>query len=267
MIMGEKNKSGSNIHKLIILNIIIFFGCEKTDSVNDFNYGTVMDASGNNYKTIEIGSQIWMAENLRTLNFANGDEITLVYDPNIWQLGFGAVAVYPYDNVQGINSENEMINKYGLLYNFRAVQNSKGICPVGWRVPSDEDWDDLENYIIGNYNEITSDNIGNSLKSCRQSNSPLGGECSTSEHPFWRSHGEYHGLDLFGFSALPSGFRQNGGSFMGLGLDAYFWTSTFTAIDYQTIFPIHRQLKYESGKIIRDSLTVEFGFSIRCIKN
>jgi len=142
---------------------------------------TVTDIDGNVYPTLVIGEQEWMAENLRVTRYRNGDLLLFDQPFNIWQVSSEGLWAY-YDN----NPENGAV--YGKLYNWNAVANAKGLCPVGWRVPSDNDWQQLVEFV--DPNEWGNNNtLGTKLKSRRQVDSPLGSPWNTNEHPRWDSHG------------------------------------------------------------------------------
>lgn len=110
----------------------------------------------------------------------------------------GAYAIYPHDEAEGLNSEQEMAEAYGKLYNWYAVDDTRGLCPAGWRVPTNEEITALTDYIKGN---IQQDDAANVLKSGRQVNSPLGGDCDTEEHPRWNENQTHHGTDDLEFDA------------------------------------------------------------------
>ncbi len=200
-----------------------------------------------------------MAENLRVTKYNDGRSI-LQY-PNSGEISImedvsdkGRYGIYPYEQIEGIESEAEVIKAYGLHYNWYVVE-SKKLCPAGWRVPRLEDWEELFGYLTDTYDYI--DNwidVGVTLKSCRQADSPVNGDCNTSEHPRWNPDGvdywlldmqqtspdfEYPvsdaefiwplaGTDEFGFSALPAGkfsLNQLPGTFgsHGAGYLSAFW--------------------------------------------
>jgi uncharacterized protein (TIGR02145 family) len=190
-----------------------------TTLIEDGPAGTIADNEGNVYQTVYIGGKVWMTENLRTLHYNNGNTIPTNLNDSDWESTTnGACSIYPYNNefVSGINSDNEMRS---LLVFFITVchSDSRGICPSGWHVASDEDWDDLIKYITLK----NGTNISNHLKSCHQVNSPLGDNCTTTNHPRWNADIKYYGLDSYAFSALPSGGRNGGGSFVYLVLMAF----------------------------------------------
>lgn len=143
--------------------------------------GTVTDYDENVYNTVLIGDQCWMQSNLQTTHYDNGDPIITRLSNDYWMnTTSGAYAIYPHSQVEGINSDAEMVAAYGNLYNWYAVNDERRLCPEGWRVPSFDDWNQLRNFISGGWQQG-----GHQLKSCRQKNSPLGGDCDTNEHPRW----------------------------------------------------------------------------------
>ena len=231
---------------------------------DDTDEGTVTDIDGNVYPIIIIGDQEWLGSNLRTTTFADGTPIAGNLSNAEWHANTtGAWAVYPHDNIPGIDSEEEMLVAYGALYNWFAVNNPAGLCPEGWQVASDDDWTALTDYLINNYDWIAHGNAANVLKSCRQQNSPLGGNCETDLHPRWDAHGAHYGTDDFEFSGLPGGSRQTGGSYSLIGGTGYWWTST----EFSTLTVFYRDLDAAYGSVLRASTNRERGFSVRCVKS
>jgi len=218
---------------------------------------TVYDYDGNIYNTVLIGNQCWMASNLNTTRDANGI----------------SVIRYCYSNSE------DYCELYGGLYTWGTVMNGaasssanpsgvQGICPTGWHVPSDAEWTQLTNYLINTYVDITTDNVGNKLKSCRQVSSPLNGDCNTSQHPRWNSIATQFGTNDFGFSALPGGYRNNSGNYIYLGMRGYWWSATHhVPPSYSWL----RLLSYDNGYMIRDNglnyYYSSYGFSVRCIRD
>ena len=214
----------------------------------------VTDIDGNIYKTVWIGDQLWMAENLRTTRDSQGNPVT-----------------------RYCNNNDPYCELYGGLYDWETVMNGtassennpsgvKGICPTGWHVPSDDEWTQLVNYVVaqGYLNEP-----GNALKSCRQVNSPLGGDCNTSNHPRWNRDSEFHqhGFDKFGFSALPGGIRGVYGFTEG-GVFGGWWSAT----EYSSTNAWLRYMLYYSGDVSRHSGNVgtnnkAVGYSVRCVRD
>lgn len=203
---------------------------------SDGTTGSITDVEGNTYKTVYIGEQEWMAENLKVTKYNDESEILTDITETEWKENKeGAYGVYPhedkYDGVYGINSEEEMIEAYGLYYNWYAVDDERGLCPAGWRVASKADWDELVDYLVNVYNlhkDGLSENpegVGNALKSCLQVNSPQGGDCDVDEHPRWEWHSDHYGFDQFGFSALPSGGEAAYNDFRDIGNNGRWWLS------------------------------------------
>ncbi len=243
----------------------------KPDNGHSIEYGTVTDIDGNEYVTVILGDQEWMTENLRTTKYSDGSLIYYLEDNTEWSnTKSGAMAVYPHDggvhedDIEGIESDEEMADAYGKLYNWYAVDDTRGLCPAGWVAPSDDDWTQLREYLIDNYDDIKPDNIGQALKSCRQVESPEGGNCDTEEHPRWNISDEAFGKDIFGFSALPSGYRYPNGAYYHIGDYAKFWTADETATSG---FARRRYIRRGSNKLYEGVDMNNNGFSVRCIKD
>lgn len=197
--------------------------------------GTLLDVDGNLYQTVTIGSLEWMAENLKTSRYIDTSEITTGLDDSDWAvISSGAYAVYDHQlpSSQGIESPEEMVAAYGKLYNWYAVADERSLCPGGWRIPDQADWDNLMAYLSDQHNvpnTNTPDGAGNALKAARQSGHPWGGEHDVEDHPRWNAHGIHYGSDIVGFSALGGGYRHAEGGFYALGGTACFWYSTGNA--------------------------------------
>lgn len=216
---------------------------------------TVEDADGNVYGVQQIGDQLWMAENLRVTTYRDGTPLPTLTNPNWFATSEGAYAIYPNGGVDGIDSDEELVEAYGALYNWHAVHDERGLCPVNWHIPTDQDWTDLAEFIGGS-------DIGNKLKDCRQEDSPLGGNCNTNEHPRWSSHDTHHGTDEFGFSVLPAGRRDAGGTYVFLGTEAWLWSSSESSDEDA----FSRRLINQSGDFIKNSDSDKrLGLSVRCI--
>ncbi|HRW62201.1 MAG TPA: FISUMP domain-containing protein [Bacteroidales bacterium] len=158
--------------------------------------GTVTDIDGNIYKTIKIGNQEWMAENLKVIRFQNGDPIYQAKSEDDWY-NYGSGPVWCiYEN------NDEYGKKYGRIYNWAAVTDSRGLAPEGWRIPNDADWDALADFLGGF--KIA----GIKLKSTTDWNDYRGG---TNES---------------GFNGLPGGRKAINNTFYDMGNAAYFYSSS-----------------------------------------
>jgi len=213
----------------------------------------VSDIDGNTYNTVLIGEQCWMKENLKTTTYRNGIPIPNVVDSLQWgSITYGAYAWY----------ENDISWKepYGALYNWFTGIDTNELCPEGWHVPSYDECIVLTDFIGGWIPPH-----GDMLKSCRQVNSPLSGDCLTSEHPRWEAYGDYYGTDDFGFSGLPGGNRYYEDHFIFIGKVGGFWTSTLfegvqNAARVMVLFSNY-DLVAHSYRHHND------GFSVRCLKD
>jgi uncharacterized protein (TIGR02145 family) len=201
----------------------------------NLNYGSMTDQDGNVYKTIIIGGQTWMAENLKTRHYRNGNTISVVIDPISWRLlTTGATSWY--------NNDSTTYNcPYGRLYNWYAVADSRNLCPTGWHVPTDAEFRTL------------STNLGGV--------SIAGGRMKTTDTLYWLTPNG--GADnSSGWSGLPSGIRSGvDGQFYGGSQSGFYWelSSPFTAW--------YRYLDSNTSEIIRDNGGKTDGRVVRCIKD
>lgn len=210
-----------------------------------------VDIDGNTYRTVIIGTQEWMAENLKVTRYRNGTEIDYPGENNdLWYLNNGGAYAWYNNNI-------EWKNIYGGLYNYYAVVNQNGLCPEGWHVPSSEEWNQLIHYIGG-----PDTTTGNRLKSCRQVDAPVQ-ECHTGIHPRWDWDVNNHGTDHYGFSAVPAGYRGVEGAYTGMGQNAEFWTSSEIGSGRAWA----RIILNTDGRVITDDGYMKKGISVRCLKS
>ncbi|HPG39199.1 MAG TPA: FISUMP domain-containing protein [bacterium] len=208
--------------------------------------GFVSDYDGNVYKTIKIGNQWWMAENLRVKHYCNGEPIAHVTADSVWRyLKNGA---YCYYNNDGSNAAD-----FGALYNWFAVADNRKLAPAGWHVPTDDDWKQLELYM-----GINPGVINLNLRGFDE-----GGKLKQAGTDYWLSPNE-GATNASRFSALPGGGRR-GYTFHHKNVYAYFWTSSEE--DERSSFG--RRLSYNDKKIERlySYESKISGFSVRCIKD
>ncbi|ARM30476.1 fibrobacter succinogenes major paralogous domain-containing protein [Prosthecochloris sp. HL-130-GSB] len=183
-------------------------------------------------ESITIGDQIWMVSNLNVTRFRNGDAITEINDPTQWRHQASAGRC----SIPGQNDD-----KTGKLYNWYAVTDSRGLAPEGWRIPNEEDWCTLIEYLGG------MNSAGGALKQHHDNHwkSPNAGANNKS-----------------GFSALPAGMRTLYGDFMYHNTHCYFWSSTPLNDKHARVF----SLNYFDPSIHETSCPFGTGASIRCIK-
>lgn len=208
--------------------------------------GTIADIDGNIYNYITIGNQTWMMENLKTTKYINGDLIAEVADINTWKsLTTGAFCNY---NNNIANSE-----KYGKLYNWFAVNDTRKIAPLGWHIPTADEWRQLLSYI----NTKTE-----GLKS-------LAAKTDWTESSIVNSVGNDLTLNnSTGFSALPSGTRSNDGSFNNINKSSIWWSATGSSVNNNS-FAWFFGFEYTTNSgsyTINDNPRVS-GYSIRCIRD
>ncbi|MBK3520031.1 fibrobacter succinogenes major paralogous domain-containing protein [Carboxylicivirga marina] len=173
----------------------------------DLKYGNVEDIDGNVYKTIQIGEQVWMAENLKTTRYQNGDTIEHVTDLSRWGHFHNNTSAYVYYN-------NDKDNKaiHGALNNWHAASDERNIAPEGWRVANVDDWQQLIDYA----ETYSSENYGHKLRE------------TTSAHWYPNERIFYKATNSLGLTCLPSGMVDTE-QFHDLGgIWARFWTRTGT---------------------------------------
>jgi len=240
-------KTGGII-KIAVNNIdyVIFYSSSSiVNPVQMANCGIVEDVDGNVYNTVTIGNQCWLQKNLNVTHFNNCNAIPLVTDKTAWE-NETAPAYCNYNNTTNADT----INTYGRLYNWYTV-NTGNLCPTGWHVPSDGEWNILEKYLDGTVDTAADDwvgiNIGDKLKEAGTSN--------------WLSGNI--GTNSSGFKALPGGYRFSYGSFYSIGYMGYWWCSS----DFNTDIAWSRILFYNLSNIGSFYISKQLGFSVRCISD
>jgi uncharacterized protein (TIGR02145 family) len=199
----------------------------------------VQDIDGNVYRTVPIGNQVWMAENLQTTRYRNGDNIPGNLNNDQWtNTTSGAQAVY--EN----NSSN--LATYGRLYNRYAVNDSRGLCPAGWHVPSDAEWKELEMA------------LGMTQAQANETGDRGTDQGAQLKMPSWG------GTNSSGFSALPGGLRGDGiGAFDYQGTSGFWWSSSPDGT-----LAWNRALGSGDSNVSRsDYYFTDDGFSVRCVRD
>lgn len=234
---------------LIILFALNFTACNekvtdpvvpKTDSITDID--------GNVYKTVKIGSKWWMAENLKVTRFNNGDSITFVPqsmpDSEWSNLKKGAFCIFD--------------EKFGFLYNYYTISDSRKIAPSGWHIPDDNEWKELESALGMSSGDIEKLNWrgndqGNKLKI-------VGGDASK-----WINSSDVYtiyGNNESGFTAFGGSCRIFNGQWGDLFHTAFWWTSSVNGDEVW-----YRGLDYNKPNVFRYYGSKNYGFSIRCVKD
>ncbi len=200
---------------------------------------TVTDIDGNVYSTVTFGTQTWMAENLKTSRYRNGDSIPNVTDNTGWNtLSTGACCVY--------NNDEKIGAIYGKLYNEYAVQDNRNIAPEGWHVPTIDEWTTLITFLGG---------PSISAQKMKQTGYIYWGdlnECGLRDSS----------TNSSGFTALGAGYRLIEGNFSGLREITYFFSSISTEVYYPYCILLNCANWLEGIYMAKN-----FGFSVRCIKD
>jgi uncharacterized protein (TIGR02145 family) len=215
----------------------------------DLTYGSMNDQEGNVYKTIAIGTQVWMAENLNTSIYRNGDAIATNLDDAAWSTTTsGAWA--------NCNNNENFSCPYGKLYNWYACMDSRKLCPLGWHMPSDLEWNTLINFLDSNASGgyFHPNTAGGMMKATGTIESNTGVFLSPN----------LGATNSSGFSASPGGGRLGNGAYYGFGCAVYLWT----ALDVN--FSLARNLSLSCGSdevFGGGNSNKQAGFSIRCLRD
>jgi uncharacterized protein (TIGR02145 family) len=206
--------------------------------------GAGVTFGGYTYATVVLGNgQEWMAENLRTTTYANGDPIPNVTGNTAWtQLTTGAWA--HYEN----NASYE--NPYGKLYNWYAVADPRNVCPTNWHVPTDAEWSALVSYL----DPANGDN-GNS-------STTAGGKMKSTGTQYWQAPNT-GATNESGFSGLPGGARYGSGNTNFLGYDGFWWSAS----EFGAENAWYRALGAAGAGIARNTNPKSWGFSVRCLRD
>lgn len=224
--------------KYLILFLVLatFISCEKDDNKDEEFPATVTDIDGNIYQTVKIGSQLWMADNLRVTHYRDGSVIPNITDNGAWSgLTSGARCYYNNDS-----ASHDAV--YGVLYNGYAITDSRNMAPEGWHVATSDDWDELKTALGGTAE------IGGKLK-----------EEGTTHWitPNTGATNETH------FGALPGGLRNETGTYSNLASSGYWWAPDEGTGDNLWI----RSLYCNELKIFTYSFSKKKAFSVRCVKD
>ena len=230
-------------------------------STADVVRNAVTDIDGNKYDAVKIGSQVWMASNLRTTRYADGTSIPL---------GETTSSTEPYRYAPGTYESNEenMVNvpAYGYLYNWAAVMHGaessdanpsgvQGICPKGWHVPSDAEWTHLEDYVSSQNQYVCGSSNSYIAKALA---STTGWNTSSNRYAVGNNQSSNNAT---GFSAFPAGGYY--GDYFGFGNGAYFWSSTEDGSNDAW----GRYLYYYDADVVRYVNNKYYGFSVRCVRD
>ena len=200
--------------------------------------GKIYDVDSNDYKTIRIGEQEWMTENLRVTKFKGGTPISEVMDSSDWMnKGNGQIPSWCW-----FNNQNRNENPFGKLYNWFVVKGDS-ICPQGWSVPADTDFVVMQDFLGG------AAIAGGKLKQDGLEHWQFPNQGATNES---------------GFSGLPGGYRTAAGTFRNFGLIGRWWSKTPIPLSDDGYY---YRLDYLQSDLAVDWSPPGYGYSIRCFKN
>ena len=219
-----------------------------------FVFSTVTDIDGNVYETVILGEQLWMAENLKTTHYQNGDDIPHVIDTNDWDnLSIGAYCEY----------ENNPINSeiYGRLYNWYTIDDSRGVCPEGFHVPSDVEIKQLEMFLGMSQQEANDVSFrGTDQGSQLAGRADLWNDGDLENNPVF---------DSTGFVAIPGGARIGGNiNFIDMNIWGDYWSSTTNEPNNPNIWGSWvRNFAYYNSASHRQVCERHYGMAIRCVSD
>lgn len=209
---------------------------EKYEDIDISIIGITDSRNNETYRVVKIGNQIWMAENLKSTHYSNGDEIadgTGIGDiseanaPKYW---------FPY------NDDLSNVVAYGRLYTWYAINDSRNVCPSGWHVPTNSEWTELVDHLGGEF--------------------IAGGKLKENGTLHWVSPNE-GATNESGFTALPGGMRGYGGPYGNMGYAGNWWSLS----ENTTIEAYSWGLSFNNESIYYGGSDKKVGFSIRCLKN
>jgi uncharacterized protein (TIGR02145 family) len=198
---------------------------------------TVKDIDGNVYKTVTIGAQTWIVENLKTTRFRNGDLIGTTSPPYLDISNVISSSQYQW----AYDGKESYVATYGRLYTWYAVTDSRGVCPTGWHVATDAEWSTLTTFLGG---EVVAYS-----------------KLKESGKAHWIKYDT--GTNELGFTALPGGLRNSSGSFVDIGSRGSWWSST----EQGAYDAWYRLMDYNFNSVYRHLNLKQNGLSVRCVKN
>jgi uncharacterized protein (TIGR02145 family) len=215
--------------------LLILIGCNNDPANPASNNNTVTDIDGNVYSTVNIGDQVWMADNLKVTKYRNGDTLPGISNAEEWKnLSAGAYCYY--------NNDTNNIAAYGRLYNWYAVSDNRNIAPEGWHIPTEEEIIALTDFLAG-------DTIA-------------AGKMKDTGSRYWINPNT-GATNESGFSARPGGYRFDDGRYYTLRSNGYWWSATRS---YE-MYAWTPRLYFGFADVKREPYYEKYGFAVRCIKD
>jgi len=250
------------MQKYLFILLLLILSCDEAlgpeDCAGISGGDAVSDIDGNCYSTIQIGEQVWMAENLKVTHYNDGSEIQYVQsessEPDVWEnLSSGAYGYY--------NDDPTNLNTYGNLYNWAVVDDERGVCPDGFHVPSNTEYAVLTDYLG---NGIVDVNVGTAGS---WGYHVAGGKMKEAGLEHWNYYSDEiteEATNESGFTGLPAGYRNNStGTDHHIGVGGYFWSSSYIYNNYAW----YLLLVFNSSIVYRSHDYKQNGYSIRCLKD
>ena len=230
--MKQENKNW--IYSIVMCFVLVLANnCKKADEKGT----TATDKDGNVYKTVTIGTQVWMAENLKTTKYSNGNLIGTTIPATL------DVHLESSPKYQWVYDGNESnVSTYGRLYTWYAVTDSRNVCPTGWHLPNNAEWTTLTTYLGGE--------------------SVAGGKLKETGTTHWLSPNT-GATNESGYSALPGGGRDGYGGFFDIGRNGGMWSSD----DFNINSGWYLYLYNDGNNVNRPSDSKSNGYSVRCLKD
>jgi len=215
---------------LIIATIILVLNC---------NAQTVTDIDGNEYNTVNIGAQVWMKENLKTTHYRNGDSIGTTYPAT---LNYSGISSPKYQ--WAYNGKDSLAAIYGRLYTWYAATDNRKVCPVGWHVPTKNEFVALDNYLGGA--------------------SVAKGKLKETGNEHWNSPNS-DATDAVGFTGLPGGSHWPTGEFVDMGIAGHYWASNLEAPGWAYRMLLTNNIMDAQYHI--NSAEPTIGWAVRCLED
>ncbi len=234
-----------NTSILVFMSIFLFVACHKNENERTLETGSVTDKDGNTYATVKIGDDWWMAENLKVTVYRDSSaihQIAATESDSSWASQENGAYTFTNDTL------------YGLLYNYSAVMDPRGIAPSGWHIATDEEWKQLEKEI--GMSEDQSNKLGWRGTNEAEKLAPLYSKG-------WPEGSELFGLDEYKFMALPGGCRLFNGILNTQNNTAFWWTQSSENSDEAW----YRYMDSNQDRIFRQHTYKGYGMSIRCVKD
>ncbi|NNE26154.1 MAG: hypothetical protein HKN09_04875 [Saprospiraceae bacterium] len=208
-----------------------------------YEINELIDQDGNSYPTVVIGTQEWMGKSLRTITYNNGDSIPFIGNDaagaTAWSsANYGAYCIY---DTTGTGYSNFDIIEFGHLYNWYAVDDSRNVCPSGWHVPTEADFNTLITFLGGG-------NAGGPMKE---------------SGPFYWDPPNFGATNTSGFTALPASGRDSTGTYANLGVGCFMWTT----LEWNANEALYRAVTFGTDGVDYNYENKKAGLSIRCVKD